>query len=41
MTSEIARCVNEISTALRTLSALFTDPSSLAFEDVRHDMERL
>ena len=41
MTSEITQCVNEISSALRTLSTLFEDPSALAFEDVRHDMERL
>ena len=41
MTSEITRCVDEISSALRTLSTLFEDPSALAFEDVRHDMERL
>lgn len=41
MTSTITQCVNEISSALRTLSQLFEDPSSLAFEDVRHDMERL
>lgn len=41
MTSTITQCVNEISSALRTLSQLFENPSSLAFEDVRHDMERL
>ena len=41
MTSEITRCVDEIASALRTLSTLFEDPSALAFEDVRHDMERL
>ena len=41
MTSEITQCVNEISSALRTLSTLFEDPSTLEFEDVRHDMERL
>ena len=41
MTSEITQCVDEISSALRTLSTLFEDPYALAFEDVRHDMERL
>ncbi|MBA1835401.1 HNH endonuclease signature motif containing protein [Corynebacterium wankanglinii] len=41
MTSEITKCVAEISSALRRLSELFTDPSTLAFEDVRHDMECL
>lgn len=41
MTSEITQCVAEISSALRRLSELFADPSALAFEDVRHDMERL
>ena len=41
MTSDITRCVDEISSALRTLSALFEDPSSLKFADIRHDMERL
>ncbi|WP_180952371.1 hypothetical protein [Corynebacterium coyleae] len=41
MTSEITQCVNDISAALRTLSTLFDDPSTLAFDDIRRDMERL
>lgn len=41
MTSTITQCVDQISSALRTLSELFADPSALAFDDVRRDMERL
>ena len=41
MTSEITQCVNDISAALRTLSTLFDDPSTLVFDDIRRDMERL
>lgn len=41
MTSDITWCVDEISSALRTLSALFEDPSGLEFADIRRDMERL
>ena len=41
MTSTITQCVDQISSALRTLSELFADPSTLAFDDVRRDMERL
>lgn len=41
MTSEITQCVNDISAALRTLSKLFEDPSTLTFDDIRHDIERL
>lgn len=41
MTSTITHCVDQISSALRTLSELFADPSALAFDDVRRDMERL
>ena len=41
MTSEITQCVNEISVALRKLSSLFDDPSTLSFDDIRRDMERL
>lgn len=41
MNQQITQCVDSIAAALRTLSELFSDPSSLALEDVRRDMERL
>ena len=41
MNTEVAQCVEQITTALETLSALFEDPSRLEFEDIHKDMELL
>lgn len=41
MTSDVAQCVDQIAAALHALSELFDDPSRMAFDDVRKDMERL